>query len=1039
LGQELIADRQWQRGATVWAPLASNGQGVVEGSLQSTTNNGTPLWILGQWYTRQTIYGASPVVLASGATRWTNLYKQVTMGSIGTDDSDAILRCDGIAEWNGVWRKSGDVWPHLQLQMGIADPGTGGAKNYAPRLSDLDELRIYMDVRLNSVSNQYGSGYNSSLHAAQFVPTLFIQNLKGSGYPGWGDYYYFNMMLYDDRYPKPGIYQNYDAATGKYIYDIGIPFTDSGLTVGQWKTISGNLLPHIIQGFNAARSAGALPDSGNLDDYKIGTFAMGWEITGHTRGEMQIRNLSLMFAPKGWTLGSNAVALTATQSNPSFPVWYTNVGNSASLVTRISLPLAGTNGFRKTGPGLLMLDAAEHSISGAVTVSEGILSISTNLAGLPKVSSITVSNGAQFLLGDFDSATVSKTLALSNAVTIRGDGVGGYGALFTRGTRNSGVYAGPVTLAGDARIGVYATIITNRFSGGIGGTGALTLRGQGTAATHTSFFMMESPCAYSGDTVLLSTSSLLTLRLYGSDFLPTNTILRLEPGNEAGGVTLQLNGFSQTLGGISSTEGAALRRVINDSATAAVLTVNDDSNRTFYGTLGGTNANQNNFSLVKRGVGTWTLAGLNTYSGGTTVSAGKLAVNQACLPDSSAVMIATGAVLQLNHSTTDTVGRLWIGGVQQLKGLWGPVGSAAQHQTSALAGAGMIYVTAGVPPDPVYYSDNFDGISSNLLNGLVPDISPGAEIWASSTNYNADGSFNTPSGSGRAYLPLSIETGKTYVISADVTVNTASNTYNWAGIAFASNNGATAALSTGSAATLALTHGGAVRAYRDGITVYNVAGYGDIETLKMVLKTYSDSTPWSVDYYRGTAFLTNYTFASTPVITRVAVGSYGTSGSAAISGKFGNFRLLVIPGAATRYQVWAAEQGMNASSSGLLTDDPDGDGVPNLLEWVLNRNPLAVNADGLPAVKMISGKPAYQFFRTMASKQEVTCIVQYKTDLMNQAVPWSDVIVGDTPPSGVSVSVQDAGNETEEVGVSFGSEKAPDGHLFMRLKAVSDQ
>ncbi len=286
--QELITDRNLQRGVKAKGLVPTT---VVMGFMQFTTTNGVPFWDMAEWHSQQTIYGTAPVVRPSGAYRWSNAYKHVTLGPTGTGDSDMILYVDSIAEYGGTYRTSGQNWPHLLVGQNISSPG-GGAAAYAPWLSDMAELRFNIEARLNSATNRYVSGYKSSLHAAEFVIYFTVQYLR-LGQTGYGDYLWFGLKLYDDRYAKPGLYANWDGGTSKYIYNIGIPFTDTGMTVGNWKTLSGNLLPYIKTAFTAARAAGALPNSGNLADYKIGGMNMGWEVTGQSRVEMQVKNFSL--------------------------------------------------------------------------------------------------------------------------------------------------------------------------------------------------------------------------------------------------------------------------------------------------------------------------------------------------------------------------------------------------------------------------------------------------------------------------------------------------------------------------------------------------------------------------------------------------------------------------------------------------------------------------------------------------------------------------------------------------------------------------
>lgn len=290
--QELITDPHFQQGVKVRGTVPS---ATTLDMLQHTTENGAPYWGLAEWWSQESLSNRLPVVRSSGALQWSNAYKSVTLGPTNGADSDLILYVDSVADYNGNFRSPSDRWPHLLVEQGIGR-GSGRGRDL-PWLSELDELYIHIEARLNSVYNEYGSGYNPSHHAAQFILYLTVQNLKVAS-PGYGKRYYFGLKLYDDRHAKPGPYMKWDQGTKSYIYNIGLPFSETGMAVGEWKTIAGDMLPHIKIGLNKVREAGGLPASGDLADYKIGGMNMGWEIPGLSRAEMQIRNFSLMYAPK---------------------------------------------------------------------------------------------------------------------------------------------------------------------------------------------------------------------------------------------------------------------------------------------------------------------------------------------------------------------------------------------------------------------------------------------------------------------------------------------------------------------------------------------------------------------------------------------------------------------------------------------------------------------------------------------------------------------------------------------------------------------
>jgi autotransporter-associated beta strand protein/T5SS/PEP-CTERM-associated repeat protein len=109
------------------------------------------------------------------------------------------------------------------------------------------------------------------------------------------------------------------------------------------------------------------------------------------------------------------------------------------------------------------------------------------------------------------------------------------------------------------------------------------------------------------------------------------------------------------------------------------------------------NATGCNGGLTKRGAGTLTLSGTNTYSGTTAVSNGVLKVthNQA-LPAATDVYIASasGAKLELAFTGTNTVRQLYVDGVLQVR----RKSYSKASLPTALDGAGLLYVTDGAPP-----------------------------------------------------------------------------------------------------------------------------------------------------------------------------------------------------------------------------------------------------------------------------------------------------------------------------------------------------
>ena len=92
--------------------------------------------------------------------------------------------------------------------------------------------------------------------------------------------------------------------------------------------------------------------------------------------------------------------------------------------------------------------------------------------------------------------------------------------------------------------------------------------------------------------------------------------------------------------------------------------------------------------LTKSGKGTWTLSGINTYSGPTKVAQGTLSLTNArSLGDKAGIELSEGATLDLNFKGQMKVAKLSIDGKAQATGTY----NATSHP-KALKGTGVLVV-----------------------------------------------------------------------------------------------------------------------------------------------------------------------------------------------------------------------------------------------------------------------------------------------------------------------------------------------------------
>jgi autotransporter-associated beta strand protein len=305
------------------------------------------------------------------------------------------------------------------------------------------------------------------------------------------------------------------------------------------------------------------------------------------------------------------------------------VNDSASYYTFVgSGSIGGAASLAKTGTSTLDI-LNSNCFSGVVTVTGGSLFVDNPYA-------LGSTNG-----GTIVSGTGTVELGLSGGVTVAGEtvaisgaGVGGVLGVL-RGAAGGGVneWAGPVVVAAQsARVGTEVggnlTLSGNITDNGAnyelfirtGASGTVTITGSSNSFGATRFY---------GDS-----SATGMLKLGANNAISTN-LLNMGPGY------LDLNGFSQTVSGVSDVSGAGV--ILNNGGTASKLVFNvpAGTNTTASAILDG--ASQ--IRVEKGGSGRQTLRGVNNYTGPTTVKAGELDVvlpmssSALTLADSTAMMI----------------------------------------------------------------------------------------------------------------------------------------------------------------------------------------------------------------------------------------------------------------------------------------------------------------------------------------------------------------------------------------------------------------
>ena len=291
--QELISDTHFQNGLTVFSPKYPPDNPVKIDGIIGFDSTKTPVWTCAQWSSKSSLIDITPVVLENGWYRWENSEKKIYLGPYFEEDYDILFGVNSYNEYNGVYRKSSENWPHLLVEQRLSNPNTAGPG--CPSLDNKVRLNFHVEVKLENDSIIIQSGYNEDIHAAQFNIYFTVQNLNSSSSGYGNDYIWLGVQVYDDRNENPQEYINHDDGTQTLIYSIAYDSVANESThSNEWIKIDVDLYPYAIKALNEAWNRGYLSASQDLADYKLGGINIGWELPGMNIADMKIRNLSLI-------------------------------------------------------------------------------------------------------------------------------------------------------------------------------------------------------------------------------------------------------------------------------------------------------------------------------------------------------------------------------------------------------------------------------------------------------------------------------------------------------------------------------------------------------------------------------------------------------------------------------------------------------------------------------------------------------------------------------------------------------------------------
>ncbi len=429
-------------------------------------------------------------------------------------------------------------------------------------------------------------------------------------------------------------------------------------------TINGGSLNLFISGGNSAFTTPGAYNlfninggfSGSLSNFSIGNAQPGESYTLSSSSNAITLTIATV-SSFSWTGASSANTQLYTDSNN----WFGNAAPPSAAGTAVTFGTANTTGngtVNLNSPqtlGTIIFDSGGGSLSYNIipTVPSNVLTFSST-SGL---AGIAVNNG---------SHAISAAMSLASPTTVSGAA----GTTLTLGGNISGANGLTVSSSGSVILtgtnSYTTTVVTgaslqvgNGGAGGSLGTGATSL-----ASGSNLIFDLSGPLALAGPitgvggTVTQNGTSASSVKLASSG--NTFTGLAVNSG------TFDLNGNSLTLTAFSGSGGGSQSvgtGIITDSSAAGgttILTYNGTASTDYYGQINdGTGANAEKIALA---IGlasgdTLTLHSASTFSGGTSLNTGILAVTNT---DANGGGLGTGPIA-INTTNTGIPTQLQLG------------------------------------------------------------------------------------------------------------------------------------------------------------------------------------------------------------------------------------------------------------------------------------------------------------------------------------------------------------------------------------------
>jgi Immunoglobulin domain/Immunoglobulin I-set domain len=227
---------------------------------------------------------------------------------------------------------------------------------------------------------------------------------------------------------------------------------------------------------------------------------------------------------------------------------------------------------------------------------------------------------------------------------------------------------------------------------------------------------------------------------------------------------------------------------------------------------------------------------------------------------------------------------------------------------------------------------------------------------------------------------------------------------------------------------LSVVKGNAVAGAAPAITTQPTAQNVAVGATLTLTAAASGTPAPTYQWYLDNAPISGATSATYSVGSAAAgnAGSYKVIATNVINTATSNSVTVTVGSASTPYQTWSTAKGLTSGVNDGVSQDPDGDGINNLLEFALNGDPLAASTSLLPVVTTSGANVILTYDIQVAALASHSITAESSPDL----VTWTAVANG---VNGASINEAPLNGTTDHVIVTV---PASGSRTFLRVKVA---